>query len=108
MHKVSPNILNHDFSPEKQNRILATDFVYLPMANGAMYYNCTIIDLYDRSVVAALNVAAITADLAIQTLRKALERHILGKGLYCTVTKVRNLPPRISRNFVRKIMSSKA
>ena len=81
VHKVFPNILNRDFSPEKPNRIWATDFTYLPLANGVMHYNCTIIDLYDRSVVATLNGAAITADLAIQTLQKALERHIPGKGL---------------------------
>ena len=75
VHKVFPNILNLNFSPKKPNRIWATDFTYLPMANRAMHYNCTIIDLYDRSNVATLNGSAITAELAIQSLQKAFERH---------------------------------
>ena len=36
----------------------ATDFTYFLMANEAMHYNHTIIDLYDRFVVATLNGAA--------------------------------------------------
>jgi transposase InsO family protein len=39
------------------------------------------IDLYDRSAVVTLNGASMTADLALKTLRKALKRHHLGKGL---------------------------
>jgi len=32
-------------------------------------YNCTIIDLHDRSVIASINVKNITSNLAIQTLK---------------------------------------
>lgn len=80
-HTIFPNILNQQFTAEKPNTVWATDFTYLPLANGTMQYNCTIIDLYDRSAVATLNSATMTAELAIQTLRIALKRHKTGKGL---------------------------
>lgn len=38
-----------------------------------MRYNCTIIDLRDRSVVASITDRHITSELAIRTLEKALE-----------------------------------
>ena len=37
-----------------------------------MRFNCTIIDLYDRSVVASENGKQITSELAIRTLEKAI------------------------------------
>jgi transposase InsO family protein len=80
-HKVFANLLNRNFAAEKPNQLWATDFTYLPMADGTMHYNCTIIDLYDRYAVATLNGASITADLAIRTLEKALRQHKPGKGL---------------------------
>lgn len=80
-HKIFPNILNRDFSPARPNLVWATDFTYMKLSDGKTYYNCTIIDLYDRSAVATLNGTSITADLAIQTLRKALKRHQPSKGL---------------------------
>ena len=36
-----------------QNQIWCTDFTYVYLSNGSVRYNCTIIDLYDRSVVAS-------------------------------------------------------
>lgn len=38
-----------------------------------MRYKCTIIDLYDRSVVASQTGKWITSDLAIKTLEEALD-----------------------------------
>ena len=43
------------------------------MTNGSKRYNCTIIDLHDRSVVASITDRNITADLAIRTLEKAIK-----------------------------------
>lgn len=80
-HKVLTNVLNREFTVSKPNLIWATDFTYLPLADGTMHYNCTMIDLYDRSAVVTLNGASMTADLAIKTLRMALKRHHPGKEL---------------------------
>ena len=49
-----------------------TDFTYMTLTNGTMRYNCSIIDLYDRSVVASENSSFITSFLAVRTLEKAL------------------------------------
>ena len=42
--------------------------------NGKFRYNCSIIDLYDRSAVASLNSDCINTDLAINTLKTALKK----------------------------------
>ena len=51
------------------------------MEDGRKRYNCSIIDLYDRSVVATLNSSHIDAELAVQTLKAALKRTNYPKNL---------------------------
>ena len=46
--------------------VRATDFTYLYLSDGSLHYNCSIIDLYDRSVVASLTDSKMTASLAIR------------------------------------------
>ena len=72
-HKVFANLLSQDFSAPAPNRKWCTDFTYLFLKGGEVRYTCTIIDLYDRSVVASITDRHITSDLAIRTLDKALE-----------------------------------
>lgn len=71
-HKIFPNLINREFYSAKPNEVWATDFTYLKLSNGQKRYNCTIIDIYDRSVVATLNGREITSDLAIKTLKLGL------------------------------------
>ena len=71
-HKKFENLLKQDFTATKINQKWATDFTYLFLKGGDVRYNCTIIDLYDRSVVASLTDRRMTSDLAIRTLDKAL------------------------------------
>jgi transposase InsO family protein len=80
-NKIFPNLLNQKFNVEKPNAIWCTDFTYLYLSDGTVRYNCTIIDLYDRSVIASQNGNNITAQLAIETLKMAIKRHKPGKGL---------------------------
>lgn len=79
-HKVFENRLKQNFSADKPNQKWCTDFTYLYLKNGDVRYNCTIIDLYDRSVVASITDRHITSDLAIRTLQKALESQPQVKG----------------------------
>ena len=72
-HKVFANLLAQDFSASAPNQKWCTDFTYLFLKGGEVRYNCTIIDIYDRSVVASITDRHITSDLAIRTLGKALE-----------------------------------
>ena len=72
-HKVFENKLRQDFHADKPNQKWCTDFTYLFLKNGDVRYNCTIIDLHDRSVVASITDRHITSELAIRTLEKALE-----------------------------------
>lgn len=78
---VFPNLVNQNFKTEAPNKIWCTDFTYLHLSNGSVRYNCTIIDIYDRSVVASLNGDNITSELAIETLKIAIKRHKPKKGL---------------------------
>jgi transposase InsO family protein len=71
-HKIFPNLLQQDFKADRINIKWCTDFTYLQLADGTKRYNCSVIDLHDRSVVASLNGKEITGDLAIRTVKKAL------------------------------------
>ena len=64
--------IKRNFSPKKSNRAWCTDFTYMTLTNGTMRYNCSIIDLYDRSVVASENSSFITSSLVERTLGKVL------------------------------------
>ncbi len=79
-HKVFPNLLQQVFRADKVNAKWCTDFTYLYLADGSKRYNCTILDLHDRSVVASLNGKEITSDLAIRTVKKALSAQPAVRG----------------------------
>ena len=70
-HKIFPNLLNQDFTANNKNTKWCTD-TYLFLTDGSKYYNCSIIDLYDCSVVASINGKEITSDLAIHAVKKQL------------------------------------
>ena len=72
-HKIFDNLINRVFSAEKINQKWCTDFTYLFLTDGSKRYNCSILDLYDRSIIASITDKNITSDLAIRTLKKALE-----------------------------------
>lgn len=71
-HKVFDNIISQDFSADKINQKWCTDFTYLFLTDGSKRYNCSILDLHDRSVIASITDKHITSDLAIRTVKKAL------------------------------------
>ena len=79
-HKVFENKLGQNFTADKVNQKWCTDFTYLFLADRGVRYNCTIIDLHDRSVVASVTDRHITSDLAIRTLQKALDSQPAVKG----------------------------
>ena len=72
-HKVFENKLKQDFSADEINQKWCTDFTYLFLTDGSKRYNCSIIDLHDRSVVASITDKNITSDLAKRTLQKAID-----------------------------------
>lgn len=49
------------------------DFMYLFLKNREVRYNCSIVDLYDRSIIASVTERQMTSGLASRTLKKALE-----------------------------------
>ena len=80
-NKIFPNLLNQDFHVDEKNKIWCCDFTYLPYGEGKMRYNCSILDLHDRSIIATLNSDNIDADLAIRTLQKAITKERPNRGL---------------------------
>ena len=90
-HKVFENRLKQDFTAERADCKWCTDFTYLFLKNGEVRYNCTIIDLHDRSVVASITDRHITSDLAIRTLQKALDSQRLS-GLNTTIVVGTSVP----------------
>lgn len=71
-NKIFSNLLHQNFHIEEINKVWCTDFSYIRLANGSMHYNCTIIDLYDRSVIACVNSKYINTELAKEALSKAI------------------------------------
>lgn len=80
-YKKFDNLLKQDFTSNKPNEKWCTDFTYLYLSDGSKRYNCSILDLYDKSVVATLNSSHIDAELAINTLKLALSRNKVPKTL---------------------------
>lgn len=80
-HHIFNNLINRKFTAEKPNQIWCTDFTYLNLKNGTKRYYCSIIDLYDRSVVASLNSRWIDSNLAMETLEIALRANQINNGL---------------------------
>ena len=80
-HKKFDNLLNRDFTADAPNRKWCTDFTYIFLSDGAKRYNCSVLDLYDKSIIATKNSVRIDAQLAIDTLRDALERTHAGENL---------------------------
>ena len=72
-HKVFENKLNQDFTADAVNQKWCTDFTYLFLTDGSKRYNCSIIDLHDRCLIASITDRHITADLAKRTLQKAID-----------------------------------
>lgn len=80
-HRVFDNLVNRDFNVDAPNKIWCTDFTYMQLSGGRKRYNCSIIDLYDRSVIATLNSKYINAKLAVDTLSLGLNKHAPNAGL---------------------------
>ena len=72
-HKVFENKIHQDFTAPEINQKWCTDFTYLFLSDRDVRYNCSILDLHDRSVIASITDRNITSDLAIRTLQKALD-----------------------------------
>ena len=80
-HKIFNNLLNQNFTVNEKNKVWCTDFTYMREPGGKFRYNCTIIDLFDRSVVASVNSKYINSELAIETLSIALKQENYPQGL---------------------------
>lgn len=92
------------------NRKWCTDFTYLFLTDGSKRYNCTIIDLHDRSVIASITDKHITADLAKKTLQKAIDSQpgLDTNHLILHSDQEVSLHQRNSRNTVSQLVSHKA
>lgn len=73
-HLIYDNLINQNFKASAPNQKWCTDFTYLQLNDGSKRYNCSILDLFDRSIVATLNGKSITAKLATDTIEIAKQR----------------------------------
>ena len=80
-HKIFDNLIKQDFNIEEKNKVWCTDFTYMRQPNGKFRYNCTIIDLHDRSAITSVNGDYINTELAIEALSEALDKEKQPKGL---------------------------
>lgn len=77
---VKPNLVNRDFNVDKPNKIWTTDITYL-IFKGARAYLSTILDLYDRKVVAYQISKHNDNKLVIDTLNESIAKRKDVQGL---------------------------
>lgn len=77
---VKPNLVNRNFNLEKENQIWVTDITYL-ILNGKRAYLSTILDLYDRKIVAYKISKFNDIKLVIDTLNEAIGKRKDVSGL---------------------------
>ena len=70
---VKPNLLNRNFTTDATNKVWDTDITYL-IYKGSRAYLSTIIDLYDRKVVAYKISKRNNLKLVIDTLNEAISK----------------------------------
>ena len=70
---VKPNLVNRKFDVDKENKIWTTDITYLIFKNKRLYLS-TILDLYDRKVVAYKISKFNNNQLVIDTLNDAIAK----------------------------------
>ena len=70
---VKPNLVKRNFNTDKENQIWTTDITYL-IYNGKRAYLSTILDLYDRKIVAYRISKFNDLKLVIDTLNKAIAK----------------------------------
>ena len=80
-HKIFNNLLCQNFTVDHKNKVWCTHFTYMRQPNGRFRYNCTIIDLFDRSAISSVNSDYINTDLAKETLKIALKQEKYPKNL---------------------------
>ena len=78
---VKPNLLNRKFNTNKENQIWVTDITYLIFKDKRLYLS-TILDLYDRKVVAYKISKFNNNELVMDTLNEAIAKR---KNVYGTI-----------------------
>ena len=77
---VKPNLIKRNFNVESPNRVWTTDITYLIYNNKRLYLS-TILDLYDRKVVAYKISKFNNNDLVLDTLNEAIAKQKNVHGL---------------------------
>ena len=78
---VKPNLLNRKFNTNKENQVWVTDITYLIFKDKRLYLS-TILDLYDRKVVAYKISKFNNNELVMNTLNEAIAKR---KNVYGTI-----------------------
>ena len=71
-YAVFPDLLKQEFTADARGKKWCMDFTYIHFGNGKKRYNCTIIDLYSREVVATVNGSKINAELAKEAIEAGI------------------------------------
>lgn len=77
---VKPNLINRNFNPDAPNKIWTTDITYLIFNNKRAYLS-TILDLYDRNIVAYQISNQNNLGIVLDTLNEAIQKRKDVKGL---------------------------
>ncbi|MEG1086200.1 MAG: hypothetical protein RSD88_07775 [Anaerovoracaceae bacterium] len=73
-HKIFDNLINQNFNIDEKNKVWCTDFTYMRQPNGKSRYNCSIIDLHDRSAVSSVNGDYINTDCKEHEITQSMSK----------------------------------
>jgi len=80
-YRISPNVLNREFSVKKLGTVWVSDLTYIRLKDSFVYLT-TVIDLADRSVVGwNLSDNMMDIDTTIAAFKKAVKNRKIGPGL---------------------------
>lgn len=77
---AAPNLLNRQFNPSEKNIVWALDITYLRTLQGWVYL-CICMDLYNKEIIGWEVSRHATADLAVNTMIKAIKNRTPDRGL---------------------------
>jgi len=79
-YKVSPNLLNRNFTPTQKNKAWVSDLTYIYTKEGWLFL-CMILDLFTKKVVGWAASSSLKVDIAISAIEMAVGREHPQPGL---------------------------
>lgn len=80
-HRISPNLLDQDFTASRPNQVWLSDITYIRLATGVFVYLCVVLDLFSREIVGWNLASHMRTELVLDALNRAVCRRRPSAGV---------------------------